>query len=150
MPRRCSVCTHPERPAIDRALVAGESVPALSAQTGVSQDALKRHRQGHLPVALLQRQALAEARGVVDLARTLAVVHGAALAVLDAAQRDGRPETALRAVDRLLATATFVVRLHELVDADALAARLDALEAALAAQTSTNAGNGVPRWPVAP
>ena len=64
MPRVCTICTHAERDAIDRALVAGEPIRGLSALYGVSERALGRHRDNHLPAALAQAEAAAEvARG---------------------------------------------------------------------------------------
>jgi hypothetical protein len=43
MNKRCSVCTHPSRAAIDRALLAGLSRRPLAAQYGLSTAALSRH-----------------------------------------------------------------------------------------------------------
>jgi len=64
MPRTCTVCTHPQRDAIDRALVAGESIRGLSSLYIVSQSALARHRDNHLPATLVRAEAAAEvARG---------------------------------------------------------------------------------------
>jgi hypothetical protein len=44
MPRVCTICTHPERAAIDQALVGGESAPRIAAKYRVSEDAVTRHR----------------------------------------------------------------------------------------------------------
>ncbi len=64
MPRTCTVCAHPEREAIDRALVTGGAARGLSAIYGVSEHALARHRENHLADALVRAQDAAEvARG---------------------------------------------------------------------------------------
>jgi hypothetical protein len=49
MPRTCTVCAHPERQAIDRALV-GVTSPYrdIARQYGLSKDALLRHKADHL------------------------------------------------------------------------------------------------------
>lgn len=48
MPRRCSVCAHPARQAIDEALTADAPYPGLAGEHGVSVDALGRHKGAHL------------------------------------------------------------------------------------------------------
>ena len=47
MPRRCTVCTHDERAAIDLALVAREPFRAIATQYSVSTGALVRHSDDH-------------------------------------------------------------------------------------------------------
>ncbi len=64
MARPCSVCAHPERAAIDKALVAGESFRNIAERTGTSVAALSRHRADHLPEVLAKaKQARAAAHG---------------------------------------------------------------------------------------
>lgn len=45
---RCTVCHHPQRQEIDRALAAGVSVKVLSLRHGLSRSALTRHRRNHV------------------------------------------------------------------------------------------------------
>jgi hypothetical protein len=45
----CSICSHPDRSAIDEALISGASVREVESQWGVSRSATSRHRTGHLP-----------------------------------------------------------------------------------------------------
>lgn len=59
MPRACTICTHAEREAIDRALVAGDPAPRIAALHRVSEDAVARHRGAHL-AALLARAVVQE------------------------------------------------------------------------------------------
>lgn len=50
MPRVCTVCTHPDRAAIDLALTAGrDSFRGIARQYRVSPDAVERHRTKHVP-----------------------------------------------------------------------------------------------------
>lgn len=57
MPRRCSVCTHHERNAIDAALLAGEAGPAVAARYGLNQSSLYRHVDNHLQATVAKAAA---------------------------------------------------------------------------------------------
>jgi len=49
MPRQCTVCVHPERQAIDRAILAGEPKSVISRRWGLPPDATERHAKvGHV------------------------------------------------------------------------------------------------------
>ena len=128
MAGKCSICARDDRSALDRRLAAGTPTRALAAECGASPDALRRHKAHHLPVRLLQRQALAEARATLDVAKILGLATASAVAVLETAQDGGRPDLILRAVDRLLACCALQARIAELVDADELRERLIRLE----------------------
>jgi hypothetical protein len=52
--RACSVCVHPDRHAIDKALVAGESCASVAAIHRVSSDSMVRHQANHVPKLLAQ------------------------------------------------------------------------------------------------
>lgn len=87
VPRTCTICPHPQRPAIDAALVAGEPYRRVAALWGVSPDAVKRHK-AHLPVALAKA---AEAEAVADADDLLAHVRALrarALGILTQAERE--------------------------------------------------------------
>ena len=74
MPRVCTVCTHPERSALNAALIVAEPIPAVSARFGLSESALKRHRAGHLPLALVKAAEAAqitEADALLDQVRAV-------------------------------------------------------------------------------
>ncbi len=45
---RCTVCTHPERAAIDRALVAGEPMRRIATAHKLSEPSVRRHKATHL------------------------------------------------------------------------------------------------------
>lgn len=64
MGRRCTICDHPKRAAIDRALVDNEAgYRTVAAGFGISAEALFRHRKNHLP-ELLARALAAKPRPV--------------------------------------------------------------------------------------
>src|SRR5712691_3644271 len=48
MPRRCTICDHPQHHAIDHALVAAEAFRNISKRFGTSTTALHRHKHEHL------------------------------------------------------------------------------------------------------
>jgi hypothetical protein len=67
MPRVCTVCIHPQREAIDQALVSGAAKRDVSALFRVSEDAVTRHAAVHLPKALAQAHEEHEAARADDL-----------------------------------------------------------------------------------
>jgi hypothetical protein len=98
MPRSCNVCSHPDREAIDEALVGGIAFPALVAEYRVSKDSLSRHKANHLPAKLVlaqQAEEVAEADDLLDQVRDL---QARTLAILEAAEGTNQHRTALSAI----------------------------------------------------
>lgn len=60
MPRTCTVCSHRDRDALERALLSGQSFRNIAKQFGTSSSALFRHRADHLPATLAKSHAAAE------------------------------------------------------------------------------------------
>jgi len=54
MPRTCTLCNHPRRDGIDRALLAGESFRHIAARFDTSTGALQRHKADHLRPSLVK------------------------------------------------------------------------------------------------
>ena len=53
MPRPCSVCNHPDREMIDKALISGKSLfEIVSLFPRITKSALHRHKEAHLPETL--------------------------------------------------------------------------------------------------
>ena len=78
MTQRCKACSHPERAAIDAALVTGTgTVRDIAGQHGLSPSSLDRHRQAHIPAALAQATQAAEVVQADDTVWVLALVHTA-------------------------------------------------------------------------
>lgn len=67
MPRVCTICTHPSRADIDRALVADDSLRDIARQFGVSRSALERHKAAHLPQSLLEAVHAEELSDAIDV-----------------------------------------------------------------------------------
>ena len=102
MPRSCTVCTHPDRPAIDLALVNGVSGNAVAAKYRVSEDAVVRHCGNHLPAALAQGQAAAEMARADDLLGQLQRLQADARRIGGKAEDVGDLKTALMGVRELV------------------------------------------------
>lgn len=49
MPRVCTICSHPQRPAVDHALTTGTPYRNIAGRFGTSLRALSEHRHNHLP-----------------------------------------------------------------------------------------------------
>jgi hypothetical protein len=104
MSRTCTVCSHPERDAIEDAFLAGQAKRRIAAHYGVTEQALRRHLREHLPTLLaLARDAERASRAdslldrIEDLhSRTEAILteledtdlHGAKLAAIREMRRN--------------------------------------------------------------
>ncbi|SRR6266540_3732829 len=62
MARTCTVCTHPEREAIDRALVGGCVQRDITRRYGLDRTAVSRHKSAHISPALVRAAAKREER----------------------------------------------------------------------------------------
>jgi len=98
MARACTVCAHPERAAIDRALVGGEPNRRVAARHAVSEQAIRRHRSDHLPAALADAAATEKADAGTDLLREVKALRGKAYSLLLKAEAAGDYRTALAGV----------------------------------------------------
>ena len=52
MPRRCTICDHPNREAIDQGLIAGQALRDIAGHFSLSKSALARHKESHAPPVL--------------------------------------------------------------------------------------------------
>ncbi len=93
MSRTCTVCTHIDREAIDKALVDGDAVRAVASRyVPLSKTALQRHKDEHLPHSLVKAQAAQEVAHADSLLDQVQSIQGRTLAILTAAEtsKDGR------------------------------------------------------------
>ncbi len=98
MPRVCTACSHPQREAIDTAIVAGETLRGIARTYRVSEDALTRHKAGHIAPAIVKAQDVESVAQADDLLRQLRGLHAKAVSLLLAAERAGDLRTALAGV----------------------------------------------------
>ena len=102
MPPRCSICGHPEREGIDRALIEEVSFRNIAGRFGVSCTAVHRHRKnGHVSASLARAHEITEMANADDLLARMGELETRALRILDRAERAGELRTALQAIREL-------------------------------------------------
>ncbi len=101
MPRSCTICQHPQREALDRALVGGAALSETAALFRVSNDAVSRHKANHLPAKLVLAQEAEDVREALDVVKQLKAINAASLHILKEAREQGKQGTALAAIDRI-------------------------------------------------
>jgi hypothetical protein len=98
MPRSCTVCEHPEREAIDRALVGGASNRSVASLYDVSEAAVRRHKANHLPAKLVMAQKASEVAQAESLLAQVQDLQARTLAILETAEETRQHRTALAAI----------------------------------------------------
>jgi signal transduction histidine kinase len=98
MPRVCTICEHPERGAIDRALVGGASNRSAASLYDVSEAAVRRHKGNHLPAKLVLAEKAAEVADADNLLDQVGDLQRRTMAVLQAAETSHEHRTALAAI----------------------------------------------------
>lgn len=102
---KCKICQHPQRSAIDSALILGRSLRSICAEfTGVRRNSLHRHSRHVRDFAAKAIQGVALEYSK-HLRRSMAQVQKATLEIMEAAKRDGDKELALRAASEARANA---------------------------------------------
>jgi transposase-like protein len=100
MPRRCTVCDHPERNGIDQALVTGAPYRSVAKRFGLSESAVYRHKIEHLPAHLLKAKEVEEVAQADDLLNQVRNLQTHALDILHRAEKAGDLRTALAAISQ--------------------------------------------------
>ena len=100
MPRRCTVCDHPESHSIDEALVGGAPYRSVAKRFGLSESAVYRHKIEHLPAQLLKAREAVEAARADDLLEQVRNLQTHALSILERAENAGDLRTALAAISQ--------------------------------------------------
>ena len=99
MARSCTVCTHPKREQIDRALVEGVSAAEIAGRyRTLGERAVRRHRSNHLPARMVMAEKAAELVEADNLLDQVGDLQRRALGILDRAEEAGELKTALSAI----------------------------------------------------
>jgi len=98
MPRTCTISTHPQRDAIDAALLDNLPLRDIAGQYAVSKSALARYRNDRLPAALMQARAAEDVTHADDLLAQVRDLQSRALTILDTAETAGDLKVALAAI----------------------------------------------------
>jgi len=99
MPRRCTVCDHPETHSIDQALVTGAPYRSVAKRFGLSDSAVYRHKTEHLPAHLLKAKEAKKVAQADDL-QQVRHLQTNALDILERAEKAGDLRTALAAISQ--------------------------------------------------
>lgn len=100
MPRVCTACAHPERDAIDAALVRGEeSKRRIAARFSVSETAIRRHVE-HVPSRLSRAAERQEIASIDSLLERLRSLNAEVASILREAKAKGQLDIALKAIAR--------------------------------------------------
>jgi hypothetical protein len=100
MPRRCTVCDHPERHGIDEVLVAGAPYRSVAERFRLSESAVYRHKTEHLPAHLLKARDIEDITRADDLLHQVRNLQAHALDILERAEKSGDLRTALAAISQ--------------------------------------------------
>lgn len=94
--RPCTVCQHPKRDEIDKRLASDANFAGISRDfAGISEDALKRHKERHLPEALAKAKDIKEVANADTLLEDVQALRKRALGILETAEEAGDLKTAL-------------------------------------------------------
>lgn len=115
MARPCLCCTHPERAALDAALVAGETQRSIAKRFGITTTSVLRHVRAHLPTAMgaakTERDEAEGQRGLTLLEQAQGLLDKAQ-SLLGKAEDTGDFSTALQGVRQARECLVFIGRLQ--------------------------------------
>ncbi len=111
MPRTCTICEHPERETIDRALVGETSNLSVSSLFGVSESAVRRHKGNHLPATLARAKEAEELAHADDLLADVRDLQARTLAILEAVEGTREHRIALSAIREARSNLELVAKL---------------------------------------
>ncbi len=92
----CSICNHPKRAEIDRAIASGAPNRRIAAQYGVSENAIRRHKKnGHVAKKIAKAEEAKEIAEAKTLLEEVTSLKDRALTILDNAEDEGTREACL-------------------------------------------------------
>ena len=111
MPRRCTVCTSPDRPAVDQALVNHRPFRGIARHFGLKTDALIRHHDAHLADFLVKAKAAEEVAEADDLLAELRSLRDRTYRLLEQAEKAGDTRAAFTGVREIRSTIELLAEL---------------------------------------
>lgn len=97
MPRKCTICEHPQVEEINKALLDGNALRNIAKQYSVSATSLYRHKQ-HIPTTLAKAQEAQEVAKADTLLDQVIELRDKALDILTKAEQAGDLKTALQGI----------------------------------------------------
>ena len=116
MPIACSICTHPQRLAVDKALVAGTPIPELTARYRLSPDQLLTHKHRHIPLRLAKAQEAREVSDADQLLTEVKALRNKAFKLLLLAEDAGDLRTALAGIREARGCMELLAKLQGVLD----------------------------------
>jgi hypothetical protein len=116
MPRRCTICDHPDHEAIDRAIADGTLVSRIVSVYAVSASAVRRHAAAHLPAQLTKAREAVEVARADDLLGKVAALEADAKRIGRQAEDNEDQRTALMAVRELVRIVELLAKLRGALD----------------------------------
>ena len=105
----CSICTHPAKLEIDRAILSGQSKSQISRTFGVPYDSVHNHANNHLSRQMLKSHEMRELAESKTLAEEFNNLIARTKAILDKAEAKELHMVSLRAISELRASFAFMV-----------------------------------------
>jgi transposase-like protein len=124
MPRTCTTCNHPDRDAIEHAVVSGTSIRRIAAQHGLAPTSVRRHMASHLPATTIIETQDADRDRAAGLRERLEDLYVRAEAILREAEATGRHNVSLASIRELRGILEFASKLAGLPEAQPPVIRL--------------------------
>jgi len=130
MGRPCTVCTHPQIDAINKALAAGESHQSVADRFGLAASSVGRHKRKHLPAEIAKAAKVEEVAAADNLLQFLTGLQEEAAEVAGKGKRRGDGRLELQAIKTQLDVVSTLVqwRMSELAAGPAVEVHLSDLE----------------------
>jgi hypothetical protein len=102
MSKPCRICTHPEREAIDQAIISDVPYRSITEQYGVSNGSIARHKEaGHISQALIQANEVREITRSADLLDMTMSLLNEAQDIVEESRQEGDRRTALDGIGKI-------------------------------------------------
>ena len=111
MSMRCTICTHPKRLEIDRAIIQGNSFQSIAKTYNVDAQCISRHAKNHLSRQLLKHQEIRERINSERILDEVEDILARSKRLLRDSEADGQRGTALNAIREIRQTIEFLSKL---------------------------------------
>ena len=108
----CPICNHPQRQAIDKALLATESLQHVTSLFNVPYRSLFNHKKNHVTAKLKKAKEVSEGAEADSLLKRIKSLETKALSLLDKAESSGDLRTALHGVREARACLEILAKLQ--------------------------------------
>ncbi len=111
MPRKCTICAHPEHEAIGAAIVTGTPYRDIACQYGVGREAVRRHKD-HIAPAVAKAHEAGEVAEADRLLSTVRDLLQAAIGTITQAEHADELRTKLAAIREARETAKLLLEVN--------------------------------------